>query len=112
MRVRLTRKPKQGGQYLTVGTSYLVLGVEADDYRILDDTGAPYLFEPDYFEIDDATEPAFWVSTFGEEGERYAYPEEWNKTGFFEDFFDGVKEVCEQFWLDYSRLYGGKVSNE
>ena len=66
---------------------YVVIGVEADDLRILNDQGRPYLYPQSLFAVVDANEPADWITDFGAEGERYAYPAEMNAPGFFEDFF-------------------------
>jgi hypothetical protein len=95
---------------LTVGRTYEVLGIEADDYRLLSDEAAsfandPLLYPAKCFRILDANEPAFWVCTRGEDGERYAYPTEWNGRGFFERYHDRVHAVREQFWSDLRRLY-------
>jgi len=90
---------------LTIGQTYEVLGLEADSYRLIDDTNQPYLFDPECFEIVDSIEPSFWVCRTGEEGERYCYPLEWDSPGFFEDFFDGKKDVIETFWQVYRQLY-------
>lgn len=96
---------------LTMGRKYEVLGIEADDFRILNDPDSkpygndPVLFDPEYFEVIDATEPSFWVCSVGVDGERYCYPPEWNCIGFFEDYHDGVKEVKKQFWEDLRRYY-------
>jgi hypothetical protein len=77
---------------------YFVLGIEADDYRILNDIGKPYLYSPELFDIVDPTEPHDWVTEFGEDGERYAYPAPLNAAGFFEDFFDQKAEQTSVFW--------------
>jgi len=90
---------------LTIGQTYKVLGIEADFYRLIDDTNQPYVFEPECFEVVDSTEPSFWVCETGEEGERYCYPSEWNHPGFFEDFFDGENEAIDTFWQVYRQLY-------
>lgn len=82
---------------LTVGREYEVLGIEADSYRLLDDTGAPFLFEPVCFEVDDRREPAFWSSEIGDEGERYAYPPGWGVPGFFEAWHDGDRVIRRVF---------------
>ena len=82
---------------LVAGRDYEVLGIEGDWYRILDETPEPVLFEPECFRVLDATEPSFWVSTFGDDSERYAYPAEWCHAGFFEDFFDRVPAALAQF---------------
>jgi hypothetical protein len=95
---------------LTVGRVYEVLGIEADDYRLLSDDGTdcpndPLLYPANCFRVVEASEPTFWVSAFGGDGERYAYPQEWSGPGFFEDYHDRLQAVREQFWGDLRRLY-------
>lgn len=96
---------------LTLGIEYEVLGIEANWFRILNDSDKkpygndPVLFDPEFFEVTDATEPSFWVCSVGDNGERYCYPPEWNSIGFFEDYHDGVEEVRKQFWIDLRRYY-------
>lgn len=83
---------------LTVATEYMVLGIEADDFRILNDRGQPYLYPRNLFSIVDPSEPDEWMSEYGENGERYAYPPPFNGVGFFEDFFDGRTKAVTAFW--------------
>lgn len=83
---------------LTSQQSYVVIGIEADDFRILNDDGRPYLYPQAAFEIENSCEPEDWISELGEEGERYAYPPALNSPGFFEDFFDDDKQAIAQFW--------------
>ena len=45
-----------------------------NDFRILNDAGRPYLYPPHLFEVFDPSEPGDWVTDFGDDGERYAYP--------------------------------------
>jgi hypothetical protein len=73
---------------LTLGRVYEVIGLEADNYRLLNDGGLPYLYPPELFTLVELDEPEDWVSSRGEDGERYAYPMELNEPGFFEDYFD------------------------
>ena len=54
---------------LTPDQPYFVIGIESDDYRILNDYG-----------------------------KRYSYPEALNEVGFFEDYFDGKDEALSRFW--------------
>jgi hypothetical protein len=77
---------------------YVVIGIEGDDYRILNDAGRPYLYPRGLFEVLDAREPGDWVSEVGEDGERYAYPAPLNEPGFFEDFFDDKSKAVKTFW--------------
>lgn len=83
---------------LTSERYYAVIGIEADDFRILNDHGRPYLYPKDLFEVVDAREPDDWLNEIGEDGEHYAYPAPLNNVGFFEDFFDGVPEAVAAFW--------------
>ena len=96
---------------LTLGQCYAVIGVEADDFRLLNDRGQPYLYPSQLFEVVDPSEPEDWITEFGEDGERYAYPSPLNTCGFFEDFFDGKKEAVVTFWqVVNQRLATAKVS--
>jgi len=83
---------------LTAGQPYLVIGIEADDYRLLSDRGQPYLYPHDLFTILDPTRPAGWQVETGDDGEEYAYPRALNVPGFFEDFFEGKPDAVQTFW--------------
>lgn len=91
---------QQNSQYpdLTPNQYYVVIGIEADDFRILNDQGRPFLYEASFFDVVDPKEPEDWVIENGNDGERYAYPPPLNTVGFFEDFFDGQKEAVVTFW--------------
>jgi hypothetical protein len=88
MKVKFT--PQNGNSYrdLTADNVYRVIGIEADEYRLINDFGGPYLYPPDLFIVVESEEPADWVTEYGDEGERYAYPPELDQPGFFEDYFD------------------------
>jgi len=83
---------------LSKGQLYCVIGIEADYFRLLSDTGKPYLYPPERFEIIDFHEPEDWVTEFGDNGERYSYPGPLNQAGFFEDFFDQKHQQISVFW--------------
>jgi hypothetical protein len=93
------KKAKTRCRDLTVGQLYDVIGIEADDFRILNDARRPFLYPPDLFSLVDAREPADWITEFGEDGERYSYLPDLNKPGFFEDFFDQQPKAVSTFWL-------------
>jgi len=57
---------------LKPGQAYVVIGIEADDLRILNDAGRPFLYPRRLFTLVDSQEPSDWVTEYGEEGERYA----------------------------------------
>jgi len=83
---------------LTTGHPYVVIGLESDEFRLLDDAGRPYLYPPRLFTVVDAHEPVDWINEYGTDGERYAYPPPLNAAGFFEDFFDGRPRAIRAFW--------------
>lgn len=113
MKIKAKTLQTVDGRILTVtmGREYEVLGIEADDYRILDDiknefTGNdPVLVDAECFEIIDPLEPDFWVCETGNNGERYCYPPEWKEPGFFEDYHDRIESVQKQFWSDLRKYY-------
>src|SRR3954447_19430180 len=96
-------KPDPRYPDLTPDQPYVVLGIEADDLRLLNDQGRPYLYPAGLFTIVDAREPDDWVSAVGEDNERYAYPALLNGCGFFEDYFDGNPEAVATFWRVMNR---------
>ena len=83
---------------LSMRQPYMVIGIEADDLRILNDAGRPFLYPSRLFRVIDRHEPADWVTEFGSDGERYAYPPPLDKPGFFEDFFDNNPKAVSTFW--------------
>jgi hypothetical protein len=97
MIVQLTA-PTEEYPDLSTSLPYCVIGIEAGDLRILNDQGRPYLYPASLFTVIDDTEPADWITEFGEEGERYAYPKILNAAGFFEDYFDGDSKAIAVFW--------------
>ena len=92
---------------LALGQTYEVIGIEGDYYRIIDDTDDPVLFDTTCFDVVDILEPVFWKS-FLEDGVRYAYPPEWQRPGFFEDYHDYNEEVRRSFWQDHERYFGSQ----
>jgi hypothetical protein len=109
MIVKLRRKNARYPD-LTPEQAYAVIGVEADDFRLLNDRGQPYLYPHQLFDIVDPLEPEDWVIEVGEEGERYAYPPPLNACGFFEDFFDAKRKAVVTFWqVVNQRLATAKV---
>lgn len=74
MKVRIKHAWSRTYPELTLGNVYRVIGIEADDLRIISDAGEPILFNAKAFEFVDATHPATWISERGQEGELYASP--------------------------------------
>ena len=92
---------------LTLGQPYVVIGIEADDLRILNDAGRPFLYPRTLFSLVDHQEPVDWVTEFGADGERYSYPPPLNKSGFFEDFFDEKAKAVATFWRVVNQRLAG-----
>lgn len=97
MIVRL-KKPSSRYRDLSTRQADVVIGIEADDFRILNDAGRPFLYPSRLFTVVDPNEPADWVTEIGSDGERYAYPPALKKPGFFEDFFDDETKAVGTFW--------------
>lgn len=108
MIVKLTKRTS-AYRDLTVGQPYVVIGIEADDLRILNDGGRPFLYPRDIFTIVDANEPNDWITQFGEDRERYSYPPSLNKPGFFEDFFDEKRKAVVTFWRVVNHRLAGNT---
>ncbi len=83
---------------LSVNQPYFVIGIEADDYRLLNDAGKPYLYPHEFFDVIDSAQPIDWITQYGEDGEQYSYPEPLNEVGFFEDLFEQQPEKISIFW--------------
>ena len=92
---------------LAFGQPYVVIGIEADDLRLLNDAGRPFLYPPSLFSLVDPREPVDWVTEFGDDGERYSYPPPLNKSGFFEDFFDQKAKAVATFWRVVNQRLAG-----
>jgi hypothetical protein len=106
MIVKLKRKNARNRD-LTFGQPYVVIGIEADQLRLLNDAGRPFLYPPTLFSSVDAGEPVDWVTEFGDDGERYSYPAPLNKAGFFEDFFDQKAKAVAIFWRVVNQRLAG-----
>ena len=105
MRIQFKPDDRTRSKYydLTIERVYNVIGIEADDFRIMNDNGRPYLYPKEIFVVVSTEEPNEWMSEYGEGGERYAYPPELARPGFFEDYFDGdneAKAVFESYYAD------------
>lgn len=105
----IVKLKKRNARYrdLTFGQPYVVIGIEGDELRILNDAGRPFLYRPNLFSLIDPREPNDWVTEFGEESERYSYPPTLNQPGFFEDFFDEKRKAVVTFWRVVNQKLAG-----
>jgi hypothetical protein len=92
------KKKKSAYRDLTLDQPYVVMGIEGDDLRILNDSGRPYLYPRNLFSVINSTEPNDWITEFGQDRERYSYPPALSKPGFFEDFFEEKSNAVATFW--------------
>jgi hypothetical protein len=105
----IVKLKKKSARYrdLTFGQPYVVMGIEANHLRILNDAGRPFLYPPNLFSMVDSREPFDWITEFGDDGERYSYPTPLNKSGFFEDFFDEKSKAVSTFWRVVNQRLAG-----
>lgn len=82
---------------LTLGQEYVVIGLDHESYRIVDNKGEPILFPKDGFRILDDAIPQDWEWKRFSDDEYYADPPELGRPGFYEDYFDGRAEAREKF---------------
>jgi hypothetical protein len=82
----------------------VVLAIECDMLRLVNQFGEPTLHDAEAFDIIDSAEPEFWIHETIE-GCRYSGPAGWNRPGFFEDWHDGVRDTRDTFREDIMRYY-------
>jgi hypothetical protein len=84
---------------LTVNKAYHAISISYDCFRVIDDDGEPYLFSKKLFNIIDPHIPDHWIAEIDDEDGEVIFvgPREFSKQGFFEDYFDGVKSVVEEY---------------
>jgi len=104
MKVKYVKTGEYQGTEMTLEKVYLVLAIEYDSFRLLDDSNEPYLYSSSQFEVVDP--PDFWVSEVDEDGDECFGPPSWHTEHFFEKFHDGVQHIKDLFWRDVEQLYG------
>jgi hypothetical protein len=90
---------------LTLGREYVVIGLDHESFRLVDNKGEPILFPKEGLKILDTTIPEDWMWKRYSEDEYYADPPELGRQGFYDDYFDGKAEASKQF-RDYLRKTG------
>lgn len=78
---------------LTPEKIYLVIGIDDESYRIVDDCFEPTLYRKELFDVLETGYPESWIKTEYEDGEYYIEPPELSGIGFYEDYFDGVESA-------------------
>jgi hypothetical protein len=80
------------------GQPYLASGIEADDLRILNCQGRPYLYPREIFTAIDAREPDDWVTELGWDSECYTCPPPLSNVRVSENYFYTKPEAVATFW--------------
>lgn len=84
-------------QHLEPNKIYNVIGIDDEDYRIINEIGEPILYPKALFDVIESSIPDSWVRQDYEDGEYYIDPPELSRPGFYEDFFDGNPEAIAKF---------------
>lgn len=82
-------------QGITPSELYYVIGVDEEDYRVIDDQGEPILYPKALFDVLDATLPPGWQFREYADGEYHLEPISTGRSGFYDDFFcsDGDRKA-------------------
>ncbi len=90
--------------WLTVGREYDVLEIVAHPgsevlLRLLgdDSSGGPGLWDSRLFRTSSRTIPASWAVHVNEAGEVHVGPETWQRSGFWEAFYDGDPQANRDY---------------
>src|SRR5687768_16709003 len=81
---------------LSAGAVYDVVGLDSQNFRVIDDNDQPFLFRKGLFDVVDPSIPDDWVTeTLGDE--YYVDPPECAEKGFYEDYFYEVEAAVKRF---------------
>lgn len=84
-------------QNLKPNTIYSVIGIDNDNYRVIDEIGEPILYPKGLFDIVDSSIPESWIKNTFPDGDYYIDPPELSEAGFYEDLFDRKPEAIKIF---------------
>jgi hypothetical protein len=74
-----------------------VIGINHEDYRVVNDICEPILYPKYLFEVVDPAVPESWIREEYGPDEYYIDPPELSRPGFYEDYFDGKPEARKIF---------------
>ncbi|MBI9016446.1 MAG: hypothetical protein JEZ07_04205 [Phycisphaerae bacterium] len=100
MKVKITQ-PKF---HLTLEETYIVVGIDQDCLRIVNDNGNPVLYPSFLFDIIDDKIPDDWIVSIEEDGKMYCDPPCLSGRDFYVDWFNGVLEARSIFDEFYREL--------
>ena len=82
---------------LTKGNEYIVVGLDHECYRVLNDANEPILYPKECFSISESGIPNDWIRRKYPDGEYHIDPPECAQPGFYEDYFDGNEQARNTF---------------
>ena len=74
--------------HLTPNKKYLVVGLDHDSFRVINDNQEPVIYDKNMFDVIESSLPTDWVWERFAKDEYYANPPEMSAPGFYEDWFD------------------------
>lgn len=75
---------------------YVVIEIDDEHFRVVDDDHEPILYPKPLFDIVDSSIPDDWVKETFDDGEYYISPREFQGY-FFEDYFEGKINAVDVF---------------
>jgi hypothetical protein len=96
-------------QHLRALHEYLVVGLDDESLRVINDVGEPVLYPKFLFHVVEASVPADWVRQDYDDGEWHIDPPECAQPGFYEAWFDGDPDARRVFDGVVARLLGSEA---
>jgi hypothetical protein len=84
-------------QHLMPNCIYTVIGIDNENFRVVNEIGEPILYPKELFDIVDSVVPGIWVKKEFEDGDYYIDPPELSEAGFYEDYFDMREDAVKTF---------------
>lgn len=111
--VRLKRRVDSKYKYpdLIPGNIYRVIGIEGQQYRIMNCEGCPYLYDSKEFEIVDDTEPFSWITVTDKEGMVKKYSEPLLRNGIFDGYKAYSLKAMGEVWA-YMQNWTNRASKD
>ncbi len=76
---------------------YDVIGLDDENFRVIDEKGEPILYPKYLFVVIDDFVPSRWIKREYSDGEYFIDPPELSKRGFYEDYFDHKEYAIKLF---------------
>lgn len=84
-------------QHLKEDSEYTVIGIDDENFRIINDIGEPVLYPKTLFIVLDPIIPKTWVKEEFEDGEYHVNPLELSSRGFYEKYFEKDTKAVKIF---------------